>query len=77
MANTAIRVPLDDNECEAVMGSLLAIKYFKGKFKARGRHIGLVLRTGTINGRNSEILLSYGIEADYVAEQWPKSVPWT
>ncbi len=22
-----------DNECEAVMGSLLAIKYFKGKFK--------------------------------------------
>ena len=27
-----------DNECEAVMGSLLAIKHFKGKFKTGRRH---------------------------------------
>jgi len=52
-----------DNECEAVMGSLLAIKYFKGKFK----------RVAGINpdysyGRNNweafrQILARYGIEA--------------
>src|SRR5260370_19240053 len=61
-----------DNECEAVMGSLLAIKYFKGKFK----------RVAGINpdysyGRNNweafrQILARYGIEAEFVAEQWPK-----
>src|SRR4030088_1440827 len=61
-----------DNECEAVMGSLLAIKYFKGKFK----------RIAGINpdysyGRNNweafrQILARYGIEAEFVAEQWPK-----
>ena len=61
-----------DNECEAVMGSLLAIKYFKGKFK----------RVAGINpdysyGRNNweafrQILSRYGIEAEFVAEQWPK-----
>src|SRR6202171_804709 len=61
-----------DNECEAVMGSLLAIKYFKGKFK----------RVAGINpdysyGRNNreafrQILSRYGIQAEFVAEQWPK-----
>lgn len=61
-----------DNECEAVMGSLLAIKYFKGKFK----------RVAGINpdysyGRNNweafkQILARYGVEAEFVAEQWPK-----
>src|SRR6478735_11623162 len=61
-----------DNECEAVMGSLLAIKHFKGKFK----------RVAGINpdysyGRNNweafrQILTRYGIETEYVAEQWPK-----
>src|SRR4030088_488090 len=61
-----------DNECEAVMGSLLAIKHFKGKFK----------RVAGINpdysyGRNNweafkQILARYGVEAEFVAEQWPK-----
>src|SRR5450631_2975575 len=61
-----------DNECDAVMGSLLAIKYFKGKFK----------RVAGINpdysyGRNNweafkQILARYGVEVEYVAEQWPK-----
>lgn len=61
-----------DNECEAVMGSLLAIKHFKGKFK----------RVAGINpdysyGRNNweafrQILSRYGVEAEIVAEQWPK-----
>src|SRR5882757_3325776 len=61
-----------DDECEAVMGSLLAIKHFKGKFK----------RVAGINpdysyGRNNweafkQILARYGVEAEFVAEQWPK-----
>ena len=61
-----------DNECEAVMGSLLAVKYFKGKFK----------RVAGINpdysyGRNNweafkQILSRFGVEAEFVAEQWPK-----
>lgn len=61
-----------DNECEAVMASLLAVKYFKGKFK----------RIAGINpdysyGRNNweafrQILKRYGVEVEVVAEQWPK-----
>jgi len=61
-----------DNECEAVMGSLLAVKYFKGQFK----------KIAGINpdysyGRNNwegfkQILTRYGIEFEVVAEQWPK-----
>src|SRR6195952_2750559 len=61
-----------DNECEAVMGSLLAVKHFKGKFK----------RVAGINpdysyGRNNweafkQILARYGVEVEFVAEQWPK-----
>ena len=54
------------------MGSLLAIKHFKGKFK----------RVAGINpdysyGRNNweafkQILARFGVEAEFVAEQWPK-----
>ncbi len=61
-----------DNECEAVMGSLLAVKYFKGQFtKIAG------VNPDYSYGRNNwaafqEILKRYGIEAEVVAEQWPK-----
>src|SRR6266436_1299992 len=61
-----------DNECEAVMGSLLAIKYWKGKF----------VTVAGINpdysyGRNNfaafqALLKKYGIEVKVVADQWPK-----
>ena len=61
-----------DNECEAVMGSLLAIKYFKGKFK----------RVAGINpdysyGRNNmaafvAMLKRFNIDHNVVTEQWPK-----
>ena len=54
------------------MGSLLAVKHFKGKFK----------RVAGINpdysyGRNNweafkQILARFGVEAEFVAEQWPK-----
>lgn len=54
------------------MASLLAVKHFKGKFK----------RVAGINpdysyGRNNweafrQILARYGVEAEFVAEQWPK-----
>ena len=61
-----------DNECEAVMGSLLAVKHWKGKFK----------RVAGINpdysyGRNNfaafqALLKKFGIEHEVVADQWPK-----
>lgn len=61
-----------DNECEAMMSSLLAIKYWKGQFK----------RIAGINpdysyGRNNQaafiaLLKRYGIEHEVVTEQWPK-----
>ncbi len=61
-----------DNECEAVMASLLVVKHFKGQFK----------RVAGINpdysyGRNNweafrQILTRFGIEYEVVAEQWPK-----
>ena len=61
-----------DNECEAVMSSLLAIKYWKGKF----------VTVAGINpdfsyGRNNmaafiAILKRFGIEHSVVTEQWPK-----
>jgi branched-chain amino acid transport system substrate-binding protein len=61
-----------DNECEAVMGSLLAVKHWKGKFK----------RVAGINpdysyGRNNfaafqALLKKFGIEHEIVADQWPK-----
>jgi branched-chain amino acid transport system substrate-binding protein len=61
-----------DNECEAVMSSLLAIKYWKGKF----------VNVAGINpdysyGRNNmaafvAILKRFGIDHKVVTEQWPK-----
>ena len=61
-----------DNECEAVMSSLLAIKHWKGKFK----------RIAGINpdysyGRNNmaafvALLKRFDIEHEVVTEQWPK-----
>lgn len=61
-----------DNECEAVMSSLLAIKYWKGKF----------VTVAGINpdysyGRNNmaafvAILKRFGIDHKVVIEQWPK-----
>ena len=61
-----------DNECEAVMGSLLAIKHWKGQFK----------KVAGINpdysyGRNNfaafqALLKKYNIEHTVVADQWPK-----
>ncbi len=61
-----------DNECEAVMASLLVVKNWKGKFK----------RVAGINpdysyGRNNfaafqALLKKFGIEHEIVADQWPK-----
>src|ERR1700745_3077414 len=61
-----------DNECEAVMSSLLAIKYWRGKF----------VTVAGINpdysyGRNNmagfiAILKRFNIEHKVVTEQWPK-----
>ncbi len=61
-----------DNECEAVMASLSAIKYWKGKFK----------KIAGINpdysyGRNNQaafiaLLKRFNIEHEVVTEQWPK-----
>jgi branched-chain amino acid transport system substrate-binding protein len=61
-----------DNECEAVMSSLLAIKHWKGGFK----------RIAGINpdysyGRNNmaafiALLRRFNIEHEVVTEQWPK-----
>jgi len=61
-----------DNECEAVMASLLAIKYWKGQFK----------KIAGINpdysyGRNNQaafiaLLKRFNIEHEVVTEQWPK-----
>jgi branched-chain amino acid transport system substrate-binding protein len=61
-----------DNECEAVMSSLLVIKHWKGQFK----------RIAGINpdysyGRNNmaafvALLKRFNIEHEVVTEQWPK-----
>ena len=61
-----------DNECEAVMASLSAIKYWKGQFK----------KIAGINpdysyGRNNQaafiaLLKRFNIDHDVVTEQWPK-----
>jgi branched-chain amino acid transport system substrate-binding protein len=61
-----------DNECEAVMASLLAVKNFKGRFKTIAG-----VNPDYSYGRNNweafrQILGRYGIEARVVAEQWPK-----
>src|ERR1041384_5114771 len=61
-----------DNECEAMMASLLVIKHWKGQFK----------RVAGINpdysyGRNNmaafiAVLKRFGVEHEVVTEQWPK-----
>src|SRR5258707_3665760 len=72
MANPRYIFRSTDNECEAVMGSLLAIKHWKGKFK----------KIAGINpdysyGRNNfaafqALLKKFGVEHEIVADQWPK-----
>lgn len=62
----------NDNECEAVMASLLAIKYFKGKFKTIAG-----INPDYSYGRNNwaafqALLKKFGIEHTVVAEQWSK-----
>jgi branched-chain amino acid transport system substrate-binding protein len=61
-----------DNECEAVMSSLLAIKYWKGKFVSVAG-----INPDYSYGRNNmaafvAILNRFGIEHKVVTEQWPK-----
>jgi len=61
-----------DNECEAVMASLLAIKYWKGKFATIAG-----INPDYSYGRNNfaafqALLKKFGIEVKVVAEQWPK-----
>ena len=61
-----------DNECEAVMGSLLAIKHWKGQFKTVAG-----INPDYSYGRNNfaafqALLKKFGVDAKVVAEQWPK-----
>jgi branched-chain amino acid transport system substrate-binding protein len=61
-----------DNECEAVMASLLAIKYWRGKF---GTVAGV--NPDYTYGRNNwaafqALLKRFGVEHKVVAELWPK-----
>jgi branched-chain amino acid transport system substrate-binding protein len=72
MANPNFVFRSTDNECEAVMASLLAVKYFKGKFKTIAN-----ISPDYSYGRNNweafrQILKRYDIDAPVVAEQWPK-----
>ncbi len=61
-----------DNECEAVMSSLLAIKHWKGQFKTVAG-----INPDYSYGRNNfagfqALVKKFGIDAPVVAEQWPK-----
>ena len=61
-----------DNECEAVMGSLLAIKHWKGKFNTVAG-----INPDYSYGRNNfaafqALLKKFGVDAKIVADQWPK-----
>ena len=61
-----------DNECEAVMASLLAIKYWKGKFATIAG-----INPDYSYGRNNfaafqALLKKFNIEHKVVADQWPK-----
>jgi branched-chain amino acid transport system substrate-binding protein len=61
-----------DNECEAVMGSLLAVKHWKGQF-ATYAGINPDYSYGRNNFAAFEALLKkFGVESKKVAEQWPK-----
>jgi branched-chain amino acid transport system substrate-binding protein len=61
-----------DNECEAVMSSLLAIKHWKGQFKTIAG-----INPDYSYGRNNfaafqALLKKFNVDAPTVAEQWPK-----
>src|SRR6202171_5227680 len=61
-----------DNECEAVMSSLLAIKYWKGKFVTIAG-----INPDYSYGRNNmaafvAMLKRFNVEHNVVTEQWPK-----
>ena len=61
-----------DNECEAVMASLLAIKYWKGKFSTIAG-----INPDYSYGRNNfaafqALLKKFGVDHKVVADQWPK-----
>jgi len=61
-----------DNECEAVMSSLLAIKYWRGQFKTIAG-----INPDYSYGRNNmaafvALLKRFNIEHEVVTEQWPK-----
>jgi branched-chain amino acid transport system substrate-binding protein len=62
----------NDNECEAVMASLLAVKYFKGQFKTIAG-----INPDYSYGRNNwaafqALLKKFGVEFTVVSEQWSK-----
>jgi branched-chain amino acid transport system substrate-binding protein len=62
----------NDNECEAVMASLVAIKHFKGKFKTIAG-----INPDYSYGRNNwaafqALLKKAGVEFQVVSEQWSK-----
>src|SRR4030095_2593207 len=61
-----------DNECESVMGSLLAIKYWKGQFSTIAG-----INPDYSYGRNNmaafqALLKKFNVNVKVVAEQWPK-----
>ena len=61
-----------DNECEAVMSSLLAIKHWKGQYKTIAG-----INPDYSYGRNNfaafqALNKKFGVETSLVAEQWPK-----
>jgi branched-chain amino acid transport system substrate-binding protein len=61
-----------DNECEAVMSSLLTIKYWKGQFVSVAG-----INPDYSYGRNNmaafvAMLKRFGVEHNVVTEQWPK-----
>ena len=72
MANPRYIFRSTDNECEAVMGSLLAVKHWKGKFKTVAG-----INPDYSYGRNNfaafqALLKKFGVEYTIVADQWPK-----
>ncbi len=72
MANPRYVFRSTDNECEAVMGSLLAIKYWKGKFATIAG-----INPDYSYGRNNfaafkALLKKFNVEHKVVADQWPK-----
>jgi branched-chain amino acid transport system substrate-binding protein len=61
-----------DNECEAVMASLLVVKHWKGQFKTVAG-----INPDYSYGRNNfaafqALLKKFGLQHEVVAEQWPK-----